>query len=356
MRLLNTKTLRLEDFRFNVKKPDYVILSHTWEADEILFGDVEHGTSASWRHKAGCAKVFGAASLARTMRYDYLWMDSCCIDKASSAELSETLNSMYQWYQQSAICFAFLADVRIESFKRDFSRCRWFTRVQELIAPRNLQFYDLNWSYLGSRRDLAREIEEITQIDRPVLLKEMPLSEVSVSRKMAWAAERVTTKKEDQAYSLMGIFDVNMPLLYGEGDKAFHRLQEEIIRRTDDHSVLLCGVFSNMPARHTVLAPRVDCFRQGRQFRKPIGSVPSYIQLQGNTLQVNLLTAPVNDNYILGILDSCHVDDPTNLSRPALLLEERHGLCTRGKMEIFRVTPIDDYTANVKSESYEYSS
>ncbi|KAI1823046.1 heterokaryon incompatibility protein-domain-containing protein [Xylaria intraflava] len=356
MRLLNTKTLQLDTFS-STKHLNYAILSHTWGKDEVLFEDIRHGSRASWRHKTGCSKVLAAADLAREMRYNHLWIDSCCIDKSSSAELSEAINSMYEWYQQSAICFTYLQDVKKESFNKDFPRCRWFERgwtLQELIAPKFLQFYDANWTYLGSRRDLAGDIEKITQISRPILLKDMALWEVSVSCRMAWAAGRITTRKEDGAYSLMGIFDVNMPLLYGEGDKAFHRLQEEIIRRSNDHTVLLSGIIANFPTKFAVLAPSLDCFRQGREFVKPFGPISSYFHIQGNTLQISLLIAPLDYGHVLGILDSSYANDPTNLSRPALLLEECHGLYTRANMDIFRVTPIDSYTANVKSDSREF--
>ncbi|KAI1432334.1 HET-domain-containing protein [Xylaria sp. CBS 124048] len=353
MRLLNTRTIKLESFADN-NVPAYPILSHTWGDDEILFEDVQRGTTANWRHKAGCAKVLGAADWARHMGYDYLWVDSCCIDKASSAELSEAINSMYKWYQQSAICFAYLSDVRHSSFEHDFPRSRWFTRgwtLQELIAPRNVHFYDVNWAYLGNRRELALIIEKITQINLHILLSKITLSEISVSCRMAWAAGRVTTRKEDEAYCLMGIFDVNMPLLYGEGDKAFRRLLEEIIRRSNDHTVLLCGLISDFPAKCAILAPNPTCFRRGREFIKSSGSTSSYLHVQGNALQLSVLMAPGPFGHDLAILDGSYAEDPTNLSRPALELGEYHGSYIRQNMDILKVTPVDGYSAKVKSES-----
>jgi hypothetical protein len=118
-------------------------------------------------------------------------------------------------------------------------KSRWFTRgwyLQELIAPSNMHFFDCEWCYLGSKYSLRHSITYITGIDEFSLFSSN-LSAVSVSRKMSWAAERKTTRVEDIAYCLLGIFDINMPLLYGEGEKAFIRLQEEIIRQTEDHSI-----------------------------------------------------------------------------------------------------------------------
>jgi hypothetical protein len=127
MRLLNTKTLELESFHGS-EAPTYAILSHTWGEDEVLFEDVQHKSTRRWRGKVGAPKVLGAAKVAIGKGYGYLWVDSCCIDKASSAELSEAINSMYKWYEQSVVCFAYLFDVRRGSFTDEFPKCHWFTR------------------------------------------------------------------------------------------------------------------------------------------------------------------------------------------------------------------------------------
>ncbi|KAI3337100.1 HET-domain-containing protein [Xylariaceae sp. AK1471] len=359
MRLLNTKTLKLESFLGSVK-PAYAILSHTWGDNEILFKDVQHESTASWKQKAGGAKVLGVAEIARAMRYSYLWVDSCCIDKASSAELSEAINSMYKWYEESAICFAYLSDVRRETSADDaryrwFEQSRWFERgwtLQELIAPPNVQFYDVNWVYLGSRRNLVDIIARITRISRSALLKEVNVLEQSVSCKMSWAVGRATTRTEDMAYSLMGIFDINMPLLYGEGNKAFRRLQEEIIRHSNDHTILLSSdSLNHWAGRLNLLADTESWFSTGQQFTRYVGPPSSQFQIQGNTLHGTLLLAAVKPGYVLGILDGSYADDPTSLSRPALLLEESDGLYARADNDIMRVTLADGYTASVRSYS-----
>ena len=159
---------------------------------------------------------------------------------------------MYIWYERSSKCYAYLEDNKLGQFWFDyeFRRSRWFQRgwtLQELIAPGHLQFFDRNWSGLGSRKSLASEIYEITRIPTSLLTAELDayerrdLGSYSIAERMSWAAFRKTTRIEDIAYSLMGIFDVNMPLLYGEGDKAFIRLQEEIIKKSADDSIFAWG-------------------------------------------------------------------------------------------------------------------
>jgi len=171
----------------------------------------------------------------------------CCIDKTSSAELSEAINSMFRWYQKASVCYAYLADVLKDTDPdkdpEEFSRSRWFTRgwtLQELVAPKNVVFYSRSWKNIGTKERLCNTISTITGIDIDTLLGE-DVTFVSVANKMSWASGRRTTRTEDMAYCLLGIFDVNMPLLYGEGKKAFLRLQEEILRSSYDHSLFAWG-------------------------------------------------------------------------------------------------------------------
>lgn len=169
----------------------------------------------------------------------YAWVDTYCIDKTSSAELSEAINSMFKWYQQSAICFAFLEDW--EPDQPTFDHCRWWRRgwtLQELIAPRNVLFFDRNWVERGDLAGLCEKISKVSRIKEDVLMKERALSDVPVAVRMSWASGRETSREEDMAYCLMGIFDINMTMLYGEGLKAFLRLQEEIIKTTPDVTLL----------------------------------------------------------------------------------------------------------------------
>ena len=212
---------------------------------EVSFKDMEDGTAT--QRRSGLEKL--TCSVEQTLRdqIEYLWIDTCCIDKRSSAELSEAINSMYTWYEGSSVCYAYLHDVEKQKSMSDYARensafrsSRWFKRgwtLQELIAPRKVVFYAKDWTEIGTKHDMADLIADITNIDVGVLRHDASHSNISVAKRMSWAASRQTTRVEDIAYSLMGLFGVNMPTLYGEGSKAFFRLQEEIMRTTHDHSL-----------------------------------------------------------------------------------------------------------------------
>ncbi|TBU43670.1 hypothetical protein BD309DRAFT_89836 [Dichomitus squalens] len=185
-----------------------------------------------------------ACMVARAEGHRYIWIDSCCIDKTSSSELSEAINSMYGWYEEAEVCYAYLADVppraTPHSKESPFGRSRWFTRgwtLQELIAPDNVHFLSADWSFLGSKRNLAGVLEGITGVSQEALLHKRELGEFSVAQRFSWASKRQTKRVEDQAYALMRLFAINMPTLYGEGQRAVQRLQEEIMRRTPDQSL-----------------------------------------------------------------------------------------------------------------------
>ena len=237
MRLINTTTCLFEEF-IGRHIPKYAILSHTWEEEEVSFKDM---SDPSRNNKKGYRKIEMTCQMASRAGLSYAWIDTCCIDKSSSAELTEALNSMYRWYQRSDICYAFLADLPVSaSLDTALKSCRWFTRgwtLQELIAPEDIHFFDQDWNNRGSKRDLVEVLSRITGINASVLRHQQRLSSVAVAQKMSWAAHRETTRIEDTAYCLLGLFDVNMPLLYGEEEKAFRRLQEEIIKSTADYSI-----------------------------------------------------------------------------------------------------------------------
>jgi hypothetical protein len=242
MRLINTKTMRLREFIG--QPPPYAILSHTWGRDEVSIHDF-HDPRRRRRLK-GFAKIQNACLQARRDALEYAWVDTCCIDKSSSAELSEAINSMFEWYRRSEVCYAYLEDVpssdAVISGRIDpaFETSRWFRRgwtLQELLAPSHVRFFNHRWKEIGERGKLSTVLEEITGIEKDVL-DGASFSNVSIGRRMSWASQRETTRPEDIAYSLLGLFDVNMPLLYGEGHKAFIRLQEEIMRKSEDQSIL----------------------------------------------------------------------------------------------------------------------
>jgi hypothetical protein len=241
MRLINVFTQKLEIFNDPVQKP-YAILSHRWEGDEVTFQDMQDLAIAR-KKISSFSKIEATCRTALELGLHYVWIDTCCIDKSSSAELSEAINSMFHWYKNALYCFAFLSDVSAGSqfgAFGDVGKSLWFTRgwtLQELIAPTNVLFYDADWNILETKENVAAEVEAITGIDQGVLRGYTSLTKIPLAKRMSWAAKRETTRIEDMAYCLLGIFDVNMPMLYGEGPRAFARLQEEILKKTTDLSL-----------------------------------------------------------------------------------------------------------------------
>ncbi|KAK0639462.1 heterokaryon incompatibility protein-domain-containing protein [Cercophora newfieldiana] len=212
MRLLNTSTHKLEEFPDDT--PPYAILSHRWGPDEVL---------------PGYAKIEMTCRIAAESGIEYAWIDTCCINKTDSSELSESINSMYRWYQESTVCYAYLAD-----------ESEWFQRgwtLQELLALSAVVFLNAAWKELGTKLSLWKDVHDCTGIPGVFLAGEDAHS-ASIAQRMSWAAGRNTTKVEDRAYSLMGHFGIYMPILYGEKENAFFRLQEEILKViSDDHTI-----------------------------------------------------------------------------------------------------------------------
>ncbi|KAK5657206.1 hypothetical protein OQA88_3264 [Cercophora sp. LCS_1] len=275
MRLLNTSSLLFEEFFGEVGNgiPHYAILSHTWGPDEVSFRDHVDGVGPS---RLGWSKVRDATKLANEEGFDYLWIDTCCIDKSSSAELSEAINSMFRWYRDAALCYAYLADVPSceDPMAEDssFSRSRWFTRgftLQELLAPKEVAFVGADWAEIGTKKSLREPVSRITRIDASAL-GQQSWPEYSIAQKMSWAAGRRTTRLEDEAYCLLGLFNVNMPMLYGEGRRAFNRLQQEILRQSDDQSLF---AWSQPEPQHSytslsgLFAPSPEHFRHASNVR-----------------------------------------------------------------------------------------
>ena len=242
MRLLhynNKNEFSLTEF-FESEVPEYAILSHRWEAEEATFSDIQSGTGTD---KAGYEKIRFCGQQAGLDGLEYFWVDTCCIDKSSSAELAEAINSMFRWYQKATRCYVYLSDVSTRKRKAigdataectwepGFRASEWFTRgwtLQELLAPSSVEFFSRDSQRLGDKNTLKQQIHEITGI--PVsALEGTPLSQFEVDKRLSWAEKRQTTRGEDKAYSLMGIFDIHMTLIYGEGStKAFNRLRNKI--------------------------------------------------------------------------------------------------------------------------------
>ncbi|KAE8345329.1 hypothetical protein BDV24DRAFT_159683 [Aspergillus arachidicola] len=239
MRLLHTSTFEIRTFP-DGETPPYAILSHTWEEEEVTYTDLKDFHSTYVTEKKGFGKTKSSCCVANAYGFAYIWIDTCCIDKSSKADLTEivsAINSMYQWYGEASICYAYLADI---VSKKDIGNSRWFTRgwtLQELIAPQHIIFLNKYWEPIGTKESLQSELSARTKIPVYILSGFVHMENISVAQRMAWAAGRQTTKVEDRAYSLLGLFGVSMPLLYGEGHTAFLKLQEEIIKVSDDESI-----------------------------------------------------------------------------------------------------------------------
>ena len=246
MRLLDTKSLELRFF--HGATPSYAILSHTWvDGEEVTFED--YGTLAA-KEKLGYQKIVQCCARARTDGYQYAWIDTCCIDKRSSSELSEAINSMFRWYKNAAVCYAWLPDVSASESSNllhdpyqmsEFSGSRWFTRawtLQELLAPSDVVFVaGPDWITIGTKATLKSAISSITGISIEVLSNSDEVFKASIAQKFSWASRRHATRTEDIAYCLLGIMNVSLPLLYGEGHDAFVRLQMELLRVTNEHTI-----------------------------------------------------------------------------------------------------------------------
>jgi WD40 repeat protein len=216
--------------------PLYAILSHTWGTDneEVSYEDLQKGTGM---HKSGYDKIRFCAQRAEQDGLRFFWIDTCCINKANFTELSAAINSMFRWYREAARCYVYLADVpnprdpASTAIESAFSLSRWFTRgwtLQELIAPTSLQFFSQSGELLGSKASRLHQGHRITGIDVDAL-QGRSLSEFSIETRISWATRRQTSVEEDSAYCLLGIFDINMPLIYGEGrQKALDRLRRKV--------------------------------------------------------------------------------------------------------------------------------
>jgi hypothetical protein len=244
--LLRMRLLKIDDHgKFCVesflrdKIPPYIILSHTWSTgrnDEVTLKDIIEGTGSD---KPGYRKLKFCADRAKADGLYYFWVDSACIDKSDSVQLQTAINSMFRWYQNAMKCYVYLSDVLVyeqdgktaRDWKLDFRNSRWFTRgwtLQELLAPKNVAFYSYDLERLGDKKSLEQQIIEITALPARAL-REYSRSDFSVEERFLWVNKRQTTEEEDIAYCMLGLFDIFLPLIYGEGqESAIRRLNKEI--------------------------------------------------------------------------------------------------------------------------------
>ncbi|KAK3356831.1 hypothetical protein B0T25DRAFT_566160 [Lasiosphaeria hispida] len=316
MRLINVKTLKLEWF-LDDEAPPYAIVSHTWGDDheELTLLDVD-GTVD--KPGIGSTKLRGCCRQAEKDGLAYAWMDTCCIDKRDVVELGEAINSMFRWYREASVCYAYLSDVPADdnpkALDSKFRASRWFQRgwtLQELLAPESLSFYSSDWEPLGTKINLSTIIEGITGIPRLVLRGVVQLQSTSVAQRMSWAANRKTKRKEDMAYSLQGIFSITMSMIYGEGEqKAFFRLQEEIMKDTPDHSILAWGLGDGpLPADYPTTPGRIlaatpaDFANSGHIVSRALPRASlNFVNTSRGGVQVHLPLVQAATNLAMGLL------------------------------------------------------
>jgi len=350
MWLIDTSSLQLKEFQ-TCPIGQYAILSHRWQEREVTFEEFRIQSSnlftsrpAGRQQQQGLQKVRQFCLQARVRGLKYAWVDTCCIDKRSSAELTESINSMFKWYANAKECYIYMSDVDLNNthavsmtepvidsltdllkalpttqkpiqrpdvksklhrsrLPENFDRSSWFRRgwtLQELIAPSHALFFDTHWTYMGDKRNLASRISQATGIGEGLLLANRTLAEYSVAQRMSWAAHRMTTRPEDIAYCLLGTFDINMPLLYGEGKKAFLRLQEAIIQSSDDESIFAwTGIEPGSGAG--LLAPEPQAFSEAQhieQVRSRSGQSPYSMTNKGLAIERDLIPVEVNTYFM----------------------------------------------------------
>ncbi|KAE8317348.1 heterokaryon incompatibility protein-domain-containing protein [Aspergillus transmontanensis] len=332
MWLLNARTVALEEF-FESEAPPYAILSHTWGEEEVSFQQIQQPQEVCARRK-GYKKILNTCHQALKDELEYVWIDTCCIDKSSSAELSEAINSMFRWYGKATVCYTFLVDVPSGSDPYDhhgpFAKSRWFTRgwtLQELLAPEYMFFYASDWSEIASKAELGEALHVITGVE-PDSQHDLVdwdtlqgpcssiLHQASIAERMSWASSRKTTRTEDMAYCLLGIFGINMPLIYGEGERAFRRLQEEIIKTSNDQSILAWGVLEPWRSSQCNQSHRVSQ-RDGEEERVGI-LARSPAAFRGCGTIIPYMIAEQGDNFPLSVTNKgLHICLPIPKSKPS---------------------------------------
>lgn len=333
MRLVNVRTFKLKEFG-EYEVPPYAILSHTWGLREASLRELRKATSISIKTNQIFRKIVCACFQARKDCLQWLWVDTACIDNTSSVDVQEAVNSAYEWYQKSQICYVYLDDLdgscpplsdptiegcgrhgeqnhRIPFWAESMANCKWFTRgwtVPELIAPMRIKFFGKTWKLVATKTNLVRYLSRITGIDAGVLTHARKIGSVSIAVRMSWAANRQTTRIEDRAYSLLGIFGVSIPIVYGEGNRAFARLQEEIMKFSNDQSIF--AWCTEKPDGTVLMADSPDDFASSRGI--VVWGRPKSFQLTNQGLRATLpviVEQKKHETSLLAVLNLRHEDD-----------------------------------------------
>ncbi|KAI3325630.1 heterokaryon incompatibility protein-domain-containing protein [Xylariaceae sp. AK1471] len=362
MWLIDTHTLELKFFA-EAKKGSYAILSHTWEEEEVSFEQFRN-LDPTHRDKVRCqkgfAKIAKTCELASQEGLSYAWVDTCCIDKFSSAELSEAINSMFKYYQDAAFCITFISDLprAFDRFGHDldfwglFHFCRWLTRgwtLQELVAPSIVMFYDATWTLRGSKSVWKSLLSKETGVDVAILDDPRGLPFVPVGRRMSWASKRETTRTEDMAYCLLGIFNVNLPMIYGEGQKAFMRLQEEIAKDSCDLSLFAWQQLDTSQDYQGIMASSVSDFSNCRglkhRIKNTVLSNEFALTNRGLRTETTLVSIPyVSEDLVWNLGCSFRDDWPTHTSEGWIgvyLAKTQNGYVRARPSELFQAAEFE---------------
>ncbi|KAG9309794.1 hypothetical protein JVU11DRAFT_10170 [Chiua virens] len=227
----------------------YVMFSHKWENGEPCF--IQSGTSRymSWNHRLRTSSFRTLCKLVRDFEFQWVWSDTCCIDKKDNVVLQESLVAMFTWYHGSSLTLVYLRSVWSQNQKPgDLWRSIWNTRAwtyQEYVAAEIVQFYTEDWKpYLGldmfnhKESDIiVDEMEQVSRVSAQQLAALRPGLD-RVREKLFLASRRQTSLVEDIAYSLLGIFNIAIPVIYGEGNRAVGRLLEHILTGSGDVTIL----------------------------------------------------------------------------------------------------------------------
>jgi hypothetical protein len=299
MRLIDTQSLQVTEFSGVWSARVYVILSHRWGPEEVTLQDMEKfPRPASLTARQGYKKIEDFCRIARERGFRYGWVDTCCIDKTSSTELSEAINSMFEWYERSIACYVHLLDAETRD---DILQSEWFTRgwtLQELIAPKRLIFFSSSWVPIGTKASLGKEIEEKHGVPNGAFsINDHEMW--STSQILSWAAKRRTTRVEDRAYSLLGLLRINMPLIYGEGMKALIRLQQEVIKKSADQSIFAW-------TGQSIFGYFADNLRNFEHCSNIVAEESTEFQITNRGLRIELPLVPTGYGSFDGILACRH--------------------------------------------------
>ncbi|KAK5630773.1 hypothetical protein RRF57_006488 [Xylaria bambusicola] len=318
---------------FGDEIPPYAILSHTWGKEEVTFQDLQ---TLEHKSKQGYVKIEQTCRRAARKGCEWVWIDTCCIDKSSSAELSEAINSMFEWYQKAEICYVFLADVPpSENLEHIFRQARWLTRgwtLQEFLAPRFISLLNSEWEDINPENfpfaplDLRRVSFEQGLLGYITGINVHRWRDADIPTKLSWAARRQTSRTEDMAYCLLGLLDINMPLLYGEGTRAFTRLLEEVMKRSNSHGLLAAGYdLPVLPSLHLLpKSPRAYAACAQKFSNVPVFGTSKSLHFSMTNAGLNIELPLVNiDNKRKIVLGLLNCRDVAKLDNPQLAIALR---------------------------------